>query len=326
MTRYGLICLLFCAMANGQVAQSTPAGEEPATPPNSARAPVSSVAPDTPVITIEGVCDHPSGEKPPANCKKVITRAQFESMVQTVQPGLSANARREFARKYVSALVTEEKVREMGLDQGARFELRSKIARTQALAQELSVVVYDNGSKVSDKEIEEYYRQNPDRYVEADLTRMLVPGIQQLPAPTETLSEAAQAKRNQDSEAIMKAEAEKLRVRAVSGEPLDKLQSEAFELAMVKDPAPSSSLGKVRGEDLPSNLLVVMELKTGEVSDLILDKAGYVIYKMGAKRTLPLEEVRDNVRKSLADQHRKAEMDAILNAAKTSLDEVYFGK
>jgi hypothetical protein len=326
MAKSGLVCLLLTALTAGQTMPATPADEHSTPPPNSPAAQAATIAPDEPVITINGVCNHPSGEKPPANCKKVITRTEFEMMIQALQPNLPASARREFAHRYVLALLADEKVREMNLDRGPKFELRTRIARAQALAQELSIVVYDNGSKVSEKEIEDYYHQNPDRYVEADLSRMSIPGIQQLPAPTEKLSEAEQARRSRDSETIMKAEADKLHARAVAGEPFDKLQAEAFQLALVKGSAPSTKLGKVRGENLPPGHLVVMKLKTGEISDILLDKSGYVIYKVGEKQTLPLRDVREDIRKTLADQHRQAEIDAILKGATPRLDETYFGK
>ena len=326
MTKCGIICLLLTALTAGQTTAATLRDQHATTTANSSPARAANIAPDEPVITINGVCNHPSGEKPPANCKKVITRAEFEMMIQAVQPNLPASARREFAQRYVGALLADEKVREMKLDRGPRFELRTRIARAQALAQELSVVVYDNGSNVSDKEIEDYYHQNPDRYVEADLSRMLIPGIQQLPAPNEKVSEEEQAKRSRDSETIMKAEADTLHARAVAGEPFDKLQAEAFQLALVKGSAPSTNLGKVRGENLPASHLVVMKLKTGGISDLFLDKSGYVVYKVGEKQTLPLRDVREDIRKTLADQHRQAEIDAILKSATPRLDETYFGK
>jgi hypothetical protein len=310
MTKYALVCLLLGAMADGQAA-----------PP----APASNVAPDAPVITINGLCDHPSADKLAGSCKKVITRAQFELMVRAVQPNMPASARRQFATSYVDALVMEQKAHELGLDQGADFDAKLKIARDRFLTQELNRKEYDS-SQISDQQIEDYYHQNPLRYVEADLTRILVPGVQQLPAPENKLSEAEELKRTQESEAIMKTEADKVRARAVAGEAFDKLQAEAFQLAGIKDAPPGTSMGKVRGEDLSPDQLSVMDLKTGEISPLLLEKRGYLIYKVGEKRALPLAEMREDIRKTLVEQHRQAEMDAILKSATPSLNETYFGK
>ncbi len=322
-----VLVLLSCVAAIGQSGNAgTPGSSSQSPTAQHAQPATADISPATPVITINGVCDHPSGQKPGPDCKTVITKAQFEAMVQTIQPNLPASARRDFAQHYVEALVIDEKARTMGVNQGKSFDVRTRIAHTQALAQELNVTVYDDGSKVSDKEIEDYYHNNPDLFVEAELTRMLIPGIQQLPAPTEKLSDAEQDKRNQESEAIMRAEAEKLRTRAVAGEPLEKLQAEAFQLAMVQGNAPNVDLGTVKGSDLPASQISVMELNAGEVSTWYLDKRGYLVYKVGKKRTIPLSEAREDIRKKLADQHRQDEMNAILKPSTPILDEVYFGK
>jgi PPIC-type PPIASE domain len=314
---------LLGAIAHGQASLPAP---QPGAPGDSSPASESKVGPDTPVITINGVCDHHSAGKPTGSCQRVVTRAEFETMLQAVGQHVSPSARREFAEHFVSALVLEQKAHENGLDQGPDFEARMRIAREQVLAQELNMAVAEHASQVSDQQIEDYYRQNPSRYVEADLTRFVVPGIQQLPAPKEKLSEAEALKRGQESEAIMKAEAEKLRVRAVAGEDFEKLQTEAFKLAEISETPPDVHRGKIRGDNLPASQLLVMELKTGEVSPIIPDKDGYLIYKVGEKRSLPLAEVREDVRKHLAEMQRQAEMNAINKSATPSYDETYFGR
>ena len=75
MTRYWLVCLLLGAMAWGQAASSTsaPAAQQPGAPPSAAStgaapagnpeskdAEASKVAPDAPVITINGSCENAS--------------------------------------------------------------------------------------------------------------------------------------------------------------------------------------------------------------------------------------------------------------------------
>lgn len=324
MAKRLIMLALLCKIVVAQKAPANPQSTQPAT--TAATSPVGNVAPDAPVIIVHNVCNHSQKEKPGPDCETVITRAQFESMVQTVQPNLPASARRDFAEKYVEALVADQQARDKGITQGAKFELRSRIARAQAMSQELGIALHEEASKVSDKEIEDYYRQNPDLFVEADLGRMLVPGIQQLPAPEQTLSAPEQEKRNHESEALMKDTAEKLRLRAIAGEDLGKLQAEAFQIAMVTGEAPSTKVGKVRGTDLPASQVKVMELKPGEVSDLFLDRRGYLIYKMGAKSVVPFAAVKDDIRKRIADERFQAETDAIMNSSKIILDETYFGK
>lgn len=324
MIKWVMPVFLFCAAVIAQNAQPKPQAAQPAASQSGAE--VAAVGPDTPVITVNGVCDHPLSQKPGPNCKKVITRAQFESMIQTVRPNLPASERRDFAEKYVEALVADEQAREMGITQGEKFEVRSRAARAQAMSQELGVALYKKASQVSDQDMEDYYRQHPDLFIEADLTRMLVPGIQQLPPPDASLSDAEREKRNHDSETLMKETAERLRLRAVAGEDLEKLQAEAFQIAMVEGEAPSTKVGEVRGMDLPPSQLPVMEVKAGGVSGLLPDRRGYLIYRVGEKKVIPLAQVKDDIRKRITDERFQAESDAVMNAAKITLDETYFGK
>jgi hypothetical protein len=327
MPKYVLVCLLFAELAGGQVAPPAAPAQPSGTPANSSPAAASKLAPDAPVITINGVCDHPSAEKPAASCKKVITRAEFESMVQEVQPTLAPDGRRDFATRYAEALIMQQRAHEMGLDQGADPDARMKIAREQLLNQELGRMLGQTSfAQVTDQQIEEYYHQNPARFVEADLTRIFIPGIQRLPEPKEELSEEALDKRDQESEAIMKAEADKVRERAMAGEDFAKLQAEATHLSLVEDAPPSTVMGKVRGDDMAPDQLSVMDLKTGEFSQLFVDKNGYYLYKVGEKRVIPLAEVREDIRKKLAEQQRQAQLEAIRKSATPSFNETYFGK
>lgn len=113
MTRHGLVCLLLGSLCWGlgtssksAIAAQQPAAPTTATPATTARdqsheSGTSNVAPDKPLITIAGLCDNPSADKAAASdCKTVITRAQFEKIIDAVQPGMPARARREFALNY----------------------------------------------------------------------------------------------------------------------------------------------------------------------------------------------------------------------------------
>jgi hypothetical protein len=324
MPKYVLVCLMLAGLAGGQAAPPTAPAQQPGTlaPP-----PALKIAPDAPVITINGVCDHPPAEKSAGSCKKVITRAEFELMMQIVQPKLTPSERRDFANRYVEALIWEQRAREMGLTQGADANARMKIAREQLLNQVLAATIGQASvAQTTDKQVEDYYHQNPTLYMEADLTRILVPGIQRLPPSEKELSEADELKRALDSEDIMKAEAEKVLARALAGEDFAKLQAEAYQLANVADAPPSVSLGKVRGDSLPPDQLSVMNLKTGEISGLLVNKNGYFIYKVGEKRPVPLAEVREDIRKNLIEQRRQDELEAIRKSATPSFNETYFGK
>jgi len=333
MTRYGLLCLLLGALAWGQA--NTPQSKAPQKPtaPPSTPAPnqepeAANVPPDTPVITIAGVCPTPSaGKTAAADCKTVITREQFEKMVEAVQPGMPARMRRQFATRYANALVMASKGEQMGLDKGPDYDEHMKLARLQVLAQELNKSLQEKAGEVSDKDIQDYYQKNLSRFEQAELERIYIPKTQQMPESkaNEKLSEAEEQKWNEASEKAMKAEADKLHTQAVSGADFSKLQEEAFQTAGIKSGAPTTTMGKMRRSMLPPDQASVMDLKPGEISPVIADQNGYFIYKLKSKDTIPLEQAKDEIRGTLRAERFQDAMKAIQESATPTLDEKYFG-
>src|SRR6195256_284761 len=82
------------------------------------------VTPDTPVVTLEGICDEPRspGTK---GCKTVITREQMDSLIDMVLPGASPAARSTFAISYARLLAA------------ADASLREHLEKEPAVAAEL---------------------------------------------------------------------------------------------------------------------------------------------------------------------------------------------
>jgi len=332
MMQYGLVCLLLAAMAWGQAANSPstpaqqPSASPAANPTENKDAEASKTPPDAPVITINGLCDNASADKAAdPNCKTVITRAEFEKILDTVQPNMPPRVRRQFATRYSMALVMAQKAHDMGLDQGPKFEDRMKLMRLQVLSQAFSQAQQEKAGQVSDKDIEDYYHNHSADYEEVTLLRVTVPRAQQFPASKVKLSATAEAKRRKDSEEVMKSEADKLRTRAVAGEDFSKLQEEASQLAGTKTKPPTTKMGEVRRNGLPPTHVSVMDLKTGEVSTVISDPSGYYIYKVAAKEVEPLDKVKEEIRGALRTQHMQEQMQAVQQTATPTLDESYFG-
>jgi hypothetical protein len=335
MVKYALVCLLLAGLSWGQAASSTssPASQQAGAPSSTAANPGQSqeadaakVPPDTPVITINGACANPPADKAAdPNCKTVITRAEFEKILDAVQPNMPPRVRRQFATRYASALVMAQKAHEMGLDQGAKFEERMNLARIQILSQSFNQSVQEKAGQISDKDIEDYYQSKSADYEEADLQRIFVPHSQQLPASKIKLSEAAEKKRQKDAEEVMQKEADKLRARAAAGEDFAKLQEEAYVLAGLKGKPPSIKMGKVRRNGLPPAQASVMDLKTGQISAVFSDQSGYFIYKVGAKDVEPLDKVKDEIRAAIRTQRVQEQMQAVQKSGTPTLDEAYFG-
>jgi len=346
MTRYGLVCLL-AALAWSQVASPRPGAtqENPnaqtstaqgaATAPNQspAASATAEVPPDAAVITIQGLCASAADKARAADCKTVITRRQFEAILDAIQPNMPRPARRRFATSYANALVMSQKAEEMGLDKGPEFDERMRLQRIQVLSQELNKALQDKASQISDQQIQDYYQANLDKFVQADLERIYLPKMPKPPAGEAAAKDdddkkpgAAQGQKStEESGKTMQEEADKLRARAAAGADFAKLQAEAFEVAGIKSNAPNVSLGKIRLGALPPSHASVMQLKPGQVSPVIADQSGYFIYKVKSVDTLPLEQVKEEIRGTLRSQHMQEETRSLQASATSTLDEAYFG-
>ena len=329
MTRYGLVCLFLGTLCWGQATGSKfPLPPQPPGAPTTAETKTANLDQlDRPIITIVGLCDNPSADKgDPADCKTVITKAQFEKLIDAVQPGMPARARREFALSYADALVMSRKAEQMELDKGANYEEQMRLARIQILSRDLKKVIQDRASQISDKDIQDYYRKNTARFETAVMDRIYVPKAQQPPSASEKkLNDADGQKQSQEWVQRIKEEAENLRARAAAGEEFSKLQADAYQIAGIKSAAPDTRI-RIRGTSVPPNQASVMDLKPGEVSSVLEDANGYVIYKVKTKDTLSLDQAREEIKATLRSQRMQDEMRDIQDSATPALDESYFSR
>jgi bifunctional DNA-binding transcriptional regulator/antitoxin component of YhaV-PrlF toxin-antitoxin module len=350
MSKYLLPCLLLGALAWGQAASTKPASNQnsgAATSPapqaagqqnpaaaNPAPEPPK-VALDAAVITITGMCDHPSAnQSADATCKTVITRAEFEKVIDAVQPSMPPRSRRSFADRYARTLVMAHKAEEMGLDKSANYDERMRLARIQVLSQELGRALQEKAAQISDKDIEDYYRANQPKFEQAELERVYIPKAEQ-PMSFETDKKAGETADEEDrerdkrdkaqTEQAMKDEADKLRARAAGGEDFAKLQTEAFTAAGIKAGTPNVDMGKTRRVTLPATQVSVMDMKPGEISGVIADQNGYFIYKLKSKSVMTLDQARDEIKGTLRSQRLQDENSAVQQSATPALDETYFG-
>jgi hypothetical protein len=333
-THLALVSLMFVTvMAWGQAPKSSaqPGAAKPPNPPQAAAAKPAGdagggVAPDAAVITIQGLCDKPAaGQAKTTDCRTVVTRAEFESLVDAVAPQLPTSSRRQLATQYGIALVMVRKAHEMGLDQGPRFQELMRVARVGVLTKELSQNLQEKASHVSDDDIAKYYHDNGAAFQEADLQRIFIPHSRQLAESKQKPSDDEARKLQLEAEEGMKKEAEALRARAAAGEDFDKLQEEAMTAANLKT-KPPTKLGKVRRSSLPAGQSAVFDQKAGEISQLITTPNGYLVYKVGEKDTLPLEKVREEISSTLVSQRFQDSLQTIQQSATPELNERYFAE
>ena len=297
------------------VTSPTPAPMAPTTPAN--------VAPDAAVITVQGMCEKPAASAATTDCKTVITRAEFEKAINAVQPNMPDAAKKQFANRYVVALYLAEKAHELGLDQGPEFDEKMYLARLQILASLGSAHVHQDAAKVTDTDVETYYHAHIADYKTISYERLYVPKQKKVDPATQTANDPDLQKKREASQAEMKAEAEKLRARAATGEDFSKLQQEAYDFGgYTQMKASSPRVDKVGKGGIPPADASIFELKVGDVSQVFADPAGFVVYKIEAVEDVPVVGVHDEISRKLASDRERGAIESLQNS--TKLDDAYF--
>ncbi len=321
-----LVCFLFGGMALGQA----PAKPAAVPPPHPAAADAdqdaddagAKVGPNDPVITVKGMCDDPA--KQGDSCKTVVTRAEFEKLGEAIRPKMPPNVRRQLATYYSRMLPMTKEAEKRGLDKTPKYGELIGFARMQILSQELSNALQLESQNVSDADVEKYYKDNASAFEEATLQRLFIPRVKQAAIQKPGAKEEEIEAQQKAGEALMKKTAADLRVRAAKGEDFDKLQKEAFLTAGVKGNAPATKMEKVRQSTLPQSQKSALELKPGDVSELISDPTGHYVYKLVNKQSLPLDAVKAEIRNTLGSQRYRDAMQAY-QQSNLDLNQAYFG-
>lgn len=345
-----LVLLLLGGLAYGQAAPpasapasshqaSQPSPASPAAPNAAPAAPTPAateikVAPTDPVITLKGFCDDPT--KQGDACRTVITREQFDKVVDALQPGMPPPMRRQLATNYSRALMMSMAATKKGLEKTPEYEEKMAIQRMVVLSQALTRNLQEEAGKISDSDVGKYYKDNQPAYEQASVLRIFVPHSKQFAAPvpsvnkagaklTEKEKQAATQAREKAGETAMKKLADSLQARAAKGEDFDKLEKEAYVGAGLKQTPPTTKMEKVRRNTLPQAHSAAFDLKAGEVSPVFSDPGGHTIYKMVSKQTLALDAVKTEIHNTMAGKRYSEAMQAYQSGANMDLSEAYFG-
>ena len=279
---------------------------------------------DKPVLIIKGVCESPVPKASKAECATTLTREQFETLWKTFnrQSGgpvvdQPASARRSMAAAYGSMVTLSQEAHKRGLDRTPEFQLQMKVLRMQLLSKALQDAIHKQYAEPSAAEVEKFYKDNQESYQELTVHRLQIPKH----GPP---SGAVEGKPAGEPAAMSSADAEEYRKRAVAGDDFDKMQKEVIEKLQFKTTPPVTSGKRRHGEFPPQEEGEIFALSPGSVTRVFEEGASYVIYKIDAKRTLTLDEVRGNLTRVLAEQNARDAEAKIQNAPEKYTSPVYF--
>ena len=358
MCKTWLLCVLLGTLAWGQAAPSTkPQGmpassgnrmsaQKPATDKDSAE----SVPENAAVLTIDGVCETPAksavakttANKPGSassagakSCRTVFTRAQFEELANNLAPNITPQMKKQLAGILPRLMAMASEAEKQGLENTPQYKELLKYARMQILAKQLQQKLQDEAAKISDADVEKYYKDHAENFEQYSLERLFVPRMKQIEPEakeeakageqSEKDKDAAEKAKQEEGEQAMTKLADDLRARAAAGEDFLKLQKEAFAAAGMKIESPTVTLPGVRRSGIPPAQAAVFDLKTGEVSQVLSDTGGHYIYKMTSKSEMPLEQAKSEIHTRLQNERMKEEMDKVNDSFKVETNEAYFG-
>lgn len=273
-----------------------------------------------PVVTVHGICatTSRSSGKTGADCKTVVTRADFEKLVNALNPAMPKYERHQLAENYANILALSHEAIKRGLDKNPSVQEKLRFARLRVLAGEMSTDIYEESMRTPDSEAERYYEQHKSEFRRYTLQRIFIPQEKQNEAQ---LSEEAR----QQGKTEMRALSQKIQVRAAAGEDFEKLQREVMAAASIKGES-DVNMKDISRRGLPEGHQQVLDLAPGATSSLISDDSGYYVYRIISSEIPQFEAVRQHLMVELQSKKQNQAFRNIQNAAKSEVNDAYFDK
>jgi parvulin-like peptidyl-prolyl isomerase len=259
--------------------------------------------------------DGADGGSASGGCQTVVTRSQFENLVNAINPNTRAEKRRRFAEDYPETVLYAQQARQLGLDKTPEFQELARFRSLEALSQIYKHYMQEKAAEISDADVEKFYKEHSERFEQFALKRVFV--------PKEKLHDSAHPATNPAAdEAEMKKVAERIRKEVAAGGDFDVLQDKAYKASGDKESALATDLGdKWTRDNLPPGYLkVVSTLQPGQVADPVLFGDGWYIFKLISKRMIPLSEAKTQMEGLIINDLAKS----LKKSIKPDVNRAYF--
>ena len=255
------------------------------------------------------------------DCEAIVTRAQYEKLAGVIAPKQEPPTTIQLAHFYSTQMVYAQKARELGLDKDPHFQEVLKFTYLQVLARAFTNEMQQKANAKAEVEFDQYFKQHPEEFELASVLQISVPK-QKHQADEDQPGAAPAAKVDTPADAAaLKAEADKIRARAVAGEDFEKLETEAYTFAGDPDDAPDTDMGANTRAELGEFGNEIFALRPGQVSDVLSGTEAWHIFKLVSKETMPAEDAK----KRIAGKFMKETMESINGAVNPQFNDAYFG-
>jgi PPIC-type PPIASE domain len=275
------------------------------------------IPPDAAVITLHGLCSSGTAQTQDATaCETTISREQFETVLDAVSLGgqvFAPGAIRTVADTYTQNFVLSEAALKSGIDKDPRVQQLLELTRRRTLAEAYRRAVEEKHRNPSAAELQSYYHAHISQYEAVKAERLFIPKFN------------PKSPKDQDFEKNAQSLAQELRARAQKGEPMDKLQNEAFLKLGIPAPSFLPDNGLRRRASYPAPIEKdVFALKPGEVTRIENETGGFTFYRLTARDTYSLDQVKGEIVRDLFRQKMEEEMRATLQPVKIEMNDHYF--
>ncbi|HEX2661797.1 MAG TPA: hypothetical protein VHM93_03110 [Candidatus Acidoferrum sp.] len=290
------------------VRHKTKAAEQPPTPVD--------LPPDTPVVTLKGVCDT-AKKSEIQDCKTVFTRGQMDRIVAHVAPGAPEAFRPQVAIKYVRMLAASKLADDRGLGNNptvaAELEKQTQLGRMQVLAKAFYRQMEEHAENPTIAELQQYYAEHMSEFEEGEVWRLSIP------------KSVLSPRGGRSDPAMVKAELDGLRARAALRYDFDQLQVQAYTDLDIKQTPPTTRLTMARRSSMPSDQAEVFNLQPGEVTRVIDSYTNLVILMLVSKHTASFDSMTPEIRSGLKPALLKREIQSASENVSAEFNLQYLG-
>ena len=319
------LCLsVACLLLTSAVAVSAqePAGGTKEAAP--AALPLTTTLPKNyPVVSMTTACPKSAAKR---GCSTVVTRDEFEALVNAMNPRMIKPERHELAENYGRVLALSQLALKKGLDRDPHVQAQLRYQRLHALASAMAREIYKDTLASPSEDAEKYYAAHKSAFERFNFERLYIPKQKRTEVAKASDLESAVQQANADQpDKQMTALAEQVYARAQAGEDFAKLQKEVFQQAGIETD-PNVKVDDIRRGDFSDAQAVAFDLTPGKMTPVIADYNGYFIYKLVSRTVPPFEEVRPQVTVRMQNDKSTQAVKNIEKLYNAKVNNAYFEK
>lgn len=246
---------------------------------------------------------------------ETITQADIDAKTSMLPPQFraryeTADGKKKLVEQLTKMSLLSQEARRMQLDKKEEVAKRIKEIADNLIIQELIKQEVIDKVKVNDADLEKYYKEHTQEFIEPEKVKV---NIIQFKLKDKATPEEKKAQKKKAEQALK---------RLKKGEDFEKVAKEASEDERTKNSGGNTgffSKGKRMNTYGEKVEVKAFALKTGQLSDIIEEKNGYYIIKVGEKKPQkeePFQEAKSKIERRMQQEEQRKAYDTYLESLK----------